>query len=993
MFGPSAVQEAGLNRALERLAAVALFCLGIALGAGSLAAQTREATVSGLVTGPDGEPVGGAHVVAVHAQSGVEREAVSSAAGQFLLVDMAPGTWQFRVSAEGYLTSAAATLFLEPALGQTLDLKLIRDPSMAAERDASPSMLTALPAGVLDVGNSGQRAIRYSTNVAGSMTLVLDSVDMTPLISRSQLGLSHFLLVPNSFEQVRLTAAQFTADSNLTPGGQPAIVSRAGGNDWHGEVFGIPRNDLLSSNAGFSNGNLKLESTEYGGALSGPIRRNRSHFYLVYAGLRQTVGEVLTGYVPTPAFRASVVAANPALAPLIKAYPAGNAPLVGSTDSMTFLGTGNQVDNEDALSLRLDEELPAPAGRDHRDSLFFRVSLDSALTHAPVAQGGTYLQDLLMRKAHPLSGELGWSHRFDAMLSQDARLSYVRGTYESAYKGTIGLPYSLAVAGFTTLTGDQSTYGASNSYAAQDGMAWIHGRQEVLAGGEVRLEQLNQRNSDAGAIAYSSFAGLEANHVNTASYSQALTTNGLEEWQAYGWAQDNWRVSSTLLVGVGLRYQFFNQLHEEHRKAIPFDFVTCGVQGFCAPGASFGRMNGLDIDPRVSLAWAPEHGPAWLRSHVVARAGGGIYHSDGLLSDQSQPIYNEVENFYLSSAQQTGLSYPIAPYLPRAKGIASALGMARNRDDAYAIEWSGSLQSVLPGRLLTTASYFGAQGTHLQANTYVNLIDPATRLRPHPAFGQIPYRTSTGSSTFNAMAVLVQRDLRSGLQLTAGFNWAHEIDDGVAGDGLADPPENPVCPRCDRASGDTDVRHSAGLYSIYEIPFGDDRTRRSSSRWLNRVAGNWDLLNQFTARTALPVNVTLDRSAADVATGYTVAQRPDRVPGVSLRPPGGPTVEDWINPAAFTTVQGLYGDSGRNVARGPAAWQLDTSLLREFSLPRELSMVVRADVQNIFNHAQYGQPLSDWSTKQFGEIVSLANTNRVGNGGVRALFLSFDVNF
>ncbi|MGB6687613.1 MAG: hypothetical protein WBE76_07200, partial [Terracidiphilus sp.] len=855
------------------------------------------------------------------------------------------------------------------------------------------SMLTALPAGVVDIGPSGERALRFSAGVAGSAELIQDSVDVTPLISRNQLGLSRFLLAPDSFEQVRLAAAQFTADSNMTPGGQRAIVSRAGVNEWHGGFFGIPRNNLFSANAGFSSGNLKLESTEYGGSLSGPIRRDSSHFYFVYAGLRQTVGEVLTGYVPTPAFAASVAAAQPALAPLLKAYPAGTQTFAGSTDSMTFLGTGNQVDNEDALSLRLDQELPGRAGAGHRDSLFFRVSLDSALTNAPVSQGGTYLDDLLLRKAHPLSGVLGWSHRFNPMLSQDARLSYVRGTYESAYQGTIGLPYSLAVAGFTTLTGDQTSYGASNSYAAQDAIAWIRGKHTLLAGSEVRLLELNQRNSAAGVIDFSSFEDFAENRVSTASYSQALTTNGLEEWQVYGWVQDNWRLSEDLLLGAGLRYQFFNQLHEVHGKAIPFDFSTCGAQGFCAPGAGFGRLNLFNLDPRLFVAWAPAHGPAWLRSRMVARAGGGIYHSNGLLSDQSQPIYNEAKNFYLSSAQQTGLSYPITPYLASAKGIASALGMARNRDDAYATEWGASLQGLLPGQVLATANYFGAQGTHLQANTYVNLIDPATKARPYPAFGQIGFRQGTGSSTLHALALLVQRNLRNGLQLSAGYNWAHEIDDGVAGDGAADPPENPACPRCDRASGDADVRHTFGLYSLYQIPFGSNRPHRAQNSLLNRIAGNWDFLNQFTARTALPVNVTIQRSASDVATGYTVNQRPDRVPGVSLRPPGGPNPQEWINPAAFTTVHGLYGDAGRNVARGPAAWQLDTSLLREFSLPRELSLMARADVQNIFNHAQYGQPLSDWSTEQFGEIVSLANTNRVGNGGGRALFLSFDVNF
>jgi hypothetical protein len=375
---------------------------------------------------------------------------------------------------------------------------------------------------------------------------------------------------------------------------------------------------------------------------------------------------------------------------------------------------------------------------------------------------------------------------------------------------------------------------------------------------------------------------------------------------------------------------------------------------------------------------------------LVVRAGGGIYYTNGLLSDQSQPIYNEVQNFYLSSASGSGLSYPISSYLGSVKGIASADGMDRRRKDAYATEWSLSLQAILPAELLATATYFGAQGTHLLSNTSVNLIDPQTNARPFPAFGQIAYRGNTGSSTQNSLALLAQRDLRDGLQLTAGYAWSHEIDDGASGAGEADAPENPACQRCERSSGDGDVRHKLGLYSLYVIPYGRTRAHRMQPSWLSAVAGDWDLIDSFTARSALPVNVTMDRSASKVATGYTVRQRPDRVPGVSLRPPNGPSQQEWLNPAAFTTPHGLYGDAGRNGARGPAAWQLNTGLRRSFALPHKIQLQVWANMQNILNHAQYGQPLSDWSTSQFGEIVSPSNTSRIGQGGSRALFVSFD---
>ena len=80
------------------------------------------------------------------------------------------------------------------------------------------------------------------------------------------------------------------------------------------------------------------------------------------------------------------------------------------------------------------------------------------------------------------------------------------------------------------------------------------------------------------------------------------------------------------------------------RLADPFDFATCGPQGFCGVGASFGRPNYGDIDPRIAFAWAPTKS-----GHTVIRAGGGIYHEDGQLDDQTLPISNEVYAYSLSN--------------------------------------------------------------------------------------------------------------------------------------------------------------------------------------------------------------------------------------------------------------------------------------------------------------------------------------------------------
>ena len=189
------------------------------------------------------------------------------------------------------------------------------------------------------------------------------------------------------------------------------------------------------------------------------------------------------------------------------------------------------------------------------------------------------------------------------------------------------------------------------------------------------------------------------------------------------------------------------------------------------------------------------------------------------------------------------------------------------------------------------------------------------------------------------------------------------------------------------------MRNTGAVRALYPIPVGIGRPSRFENRVVNAIAGDWDFVSSFSGRSALPVNVTIDRLSSAVATGYTVRQRPDRVPGVAIRPRQGPRVYEWMNPDAFSAVHGLYGTAPRNAAQGPDQWRMDTGLRRQFPLPRKVRLAMRADVQNVFNHAQYAQPLADWSTPQFGKIISPSNPGRVGAGGARALFLSFDVNY
>jgi hypothetical protein len=910
--------------------------------------------------------------------------------GHYRISGLGTGNWVLGVEATGYLAYQAA--LPDRKSGHSL----IQNPVLTLLKQAPlqpDGSLIGLHPFRNDWGNAGQRGYRFAGRTLGSFVVTYDGADASPVINPGQQSFARYAIPFGSYNDQRIVAALFSADSVAGPGGSRTLTSRGGSQEWHADLTFNPRDNFFAAQSPFSAHGLADSTLQYGVRLAGPIPRTGAVFFLSYSGIRQSVDQSLVGYVPTAEFIRLAEADEPKLRPVLAAYPAGTVPVENSRGIAKFQSTGSQNDNEDGGSLRLDRDFGVKGVAGAQNSAFLRINFDAANFNQPLGAGGTYLTDRLQRSAHPESLVVGWNHRFAANLVGDLRLAGQRATLNSSNLGSLKIPYSVAVSGLTTLSGSQTTESASNQFSADAWAAWVRGAHSLTFGLEVRRYQLNQGNSDVGSVTFSSLGSFSSNQVSTATFASALPVNGLRETQEYAWIQDNWRLRPRLLLGLGLRYAVYQPMNEVHNWAIPFDFASCGSQGFCPAGASFNQLNLANLDPRVSLSWAPSFLPGWLASHTLLRLGGGIYHFPGLLADQNLPIQNEVKNYSLSAAVTPNLSFPITPFLADSTGVASAYGMNRRRADPYAAEWAVSAQEQLPLGLQATATWFASLGHNLINNTSLNLINPATLLRPYPAFSQIAFRSGEGESAYNAFALLLEHTVGQSLLLMTSYTFSHAIDNDSSGGGDEDRPQNPDCLACERASGDADLRQQLGAFSIYQLPWGSLRTRKFHSRWLSAIAGNWDIQSAAVARTGLPVNVTIDRSSTGVATGYTLSQRPDRVPGVSIAPPHGPTRAEWLNPAAFTSVHGLYGTSPRNVGRGPSQWQIDAGLQREFLLPRKLRMDARVLVENVLNHGQYGQPLSDWSTPEFGQVIAPATYARTGVGAPRNLNFSLDVHY
>jgi hypothetical protein len=236
--------------------------------------------------------------------------------------------------------------------------------------------------------------------------------------------------------------------------------------------------------------------------------------------------------------------------------------------------------------------------------------------------------------------------------------------------------------------------------------------------------------------------------------------------------------------------------------------------------------------------------------------------------------------------------------------------------------------------------------------------------------------------------------------------WSHAITDGSIGAGEAVSVQNNSCLSCDRSSTNEDVRHTLTSNAVYQLPFGQGR------RFLNdgvagKIVGGWDLSGIMTARSGLPVNITITRKANVMLDGITSGQRPNRIPGVSLTPAGGSTLNNWFSFAPFAVpAKNTWGNAPRYFGRGPGNYEIDTALSKRTELFEHGGLTFRAEAFNLFNHPMFGNPsggLGSVTTDasgnitainpSFGRITSIVNTGATGTGTPRRLQLSLRLDF
>ena len=347
----------------------------------------------------------------------------------------------------------------------------------------------------------------------------------------------------------------------------------------------------------------------------------------------------------------------------------------------------------------------------------------------------------------------------------------------------------------------------------------------------------------------------------------------------------------------------------------------------------------------------------------------------------------------------------MTPYLGAAAHSVSYTGQDRNRKNLAVDEWTLSIQHELAKDTNLTISYIGSSGSHLWTNTIVNGIDPATGKRPYTGYSTFTLDSTRSSSNFNALEIGIRRNVQTGLLLAANYQWSHAIDDGSVGGAEATVPQNQNCLSCDRASSMFDMRSYFTSSAIWQVPMGRGKALIGDANPIvNALVGGWQLAGVGTIRSGLPLNVTLSRSATALPDQINTNQRPNVVLGVSIYP-ANKSPRNWLNAAAFSVpANGTWGNAGANIARAPGHWQMDFALQKRVLTWERLGLTFRAEVFNMLNVAQYGNPVVSMSTKttnsqlqlepgNFGLINGAFNTNPTGSGTPRQIELSMRLDF
>src|SRR5215469_15828121 len=478
--------------------------------------------------------------------------------------------------------------------------------------------------------------------------------------------------------------------------------------------------------------------------------------------------------------------------------------------------------------------------------------------------------------------------------------------------------------------------------------------------------------------------------------------------------QDDFKATNRFTLNLGLRWDYRAVPTEiTNNKMFWFDRANpggglcfadknletqaiSGLGGPIAPsGNGFYRYCGRNnpapgpkkpFSPRIGLAYR-------LTDKTVVRGGYGVFFDSAETReiDDSGDIYPFVVRASPNPTTNSGLPKltdnmfpPVTLHQVSAANDGSqffAVIISEFPKNPYVQQWSLSVERELARNTTLEANYVGNKGTHLLNRINIGQgLPPANPAACDPSVGgdptagdcpasvRRPFTNITsalgfldsewsGYSNYHAGNVKLERR-SSSVALVAVYTWSKSMDDksaaaGVGGTNAFAGHMDEHNPRLDHGLSDFDVNQRFVTSFVYQLPFG--RGKKFAGN-INKAAdlaiGGWQVTGITTFQKGFPFSV-LANDKLGLLTTFT--QRANLVPGCNPNSGFHKSLTEWFNTSCFVQpLAGQFGDSGRDIIRGPGINNWDLGVGKDFRFTERVGFQFRVEGFNIFNHAQYG---------------------------------------
>jgi hypothetical protein len=945
---------------------VAVVLASTALAATSAAQETINfASVSGRVLDPQGAVVPGAGVTARHTETNVTAAVTTDEEGRFRFPYLRVGSYEVVVRQSGF---ADATRLLTVSLGGAYELPVslsigeveatVSVSGQAAVLEAARSQIagTVPQAEVQSLPMNGRNFLDLALLIPGVSPTNIGSTQLFPETSavpgqgisvNSQRNLSNGFIVDglsanddaaglsgipygvDAVEQFQVVTSGGQAELGRALGGYINVVTKSGTNTLRGTLYGFFRDDAFNAANAISGQTLPMDQQQYGGSVGGAVARNRTFYFtnLERRRLDQT----------------GLVTILPQNVPII------NARLAATGYSGGTVSTGiypNPVHSANALG-KLDHQISGSDQLSVRYSAYHVTSDNSrgaGALNAPSASAGLDNIDQ--------SVAFGNTWTISDRTVNETRAQFTYGDLKAPPTDPIGPAVSITgVASFGTSSGSP-TRRVNRMYQFVNNLSRQAGPHALRAGVDFILndDTITYPRSARGSYTFSSLQNFLIG--NYSGYAQTFGDPVVSQTNPNigMYAQDEWKVGSSLTLNLGMRYdlQFLEPIETDTN----------------------------NVSPRFGFAWTP------LASHdLVIRGSAGVYFdrvplravANAILSAGNTTDLNNLHQPSVAGIIPTQAGAPTFPNILNERLLTTTLvdftTMDRNLQNAYSQQASLEVERILAPGSTVSVGYQYLHGHNLIMSVNQNVptcVAAGTNngCRPNTTYRNNSQYSSVAESTYHGMHVsLIQRPAQwSSVRVT--YTLSKSMNN--VGEAFFSSPVDPTNIMRDWARSDDDQRHRLVINGTVNTSMAPATTAWDALTHGFQVSG----LLQFYSK--LPFNIT---------SGVQSLQ------GTNGRPFG-----DGTTPVANFDVRTANLIS-RNAGIGGDYLSLGLRVSRSVRLSGGTTLEGLAEVFNLTNHvnpvtrnANFGPGVFPTSpVASFNQITAVAEP-RTAQFGVRLSF-------